>query len=397
LAKRKTASEVANSIIEQSIAKDRASYEKMKVSESLDGLVIESESIDEVRNGSQAIRKAGFDPRIWEVYRTSATSWQVPVKIVNADGSNTVQVKNCWRVHVECRRRIPESASEAIKSLADSLPSLRLQPIRYKKSKDRNVLVIGCADFHFGKATVSGDGSLKSIGLIYDAMVTTMIERSGVQLSEIIFANLGDMLHTDNASNTTTAGTPQSVTSTHQQIYEAAQESLIRAIARCRDVAPTTFLTMQGNHDWNASQHLSSCMKAVFKNVKGVDVDNAGTHSGRKYITRGVNLVGFTHGDKERPGMLAGLMANEAKKDWAATSNRLFLRGHLHHRKTEKCFDAIESDGVMVYTLPSPSGIDQWHHDSGYVTSKRCVQGFVLSEAWGTRAILEASVEELLS
>lgn len=109
-----------------------------------------------------------------------------------------------------------------------------------------------------------------------------------------------------------------------------------------------------------------------------------------------MNLVGMAHGCSEKVTMYPGLMSMQRPTEWGRTSNRLFLRGHLHHRQAVRTHDTLEQDGCVVYTLPSPSGADGWHDRSGYVGNKRCVQSFLLSEKWGTQAIYEASVAELI-
>lgn len=385
---------VQDAIVSQSGAKSPEEYERIKILQEQDGLILCVDSLEVIQTGAQAIIKAGFDPLIWKSSRVEATSWQVPLKVKDGNGSHKVVVQNLWRVHVRCARRVPEDAVDAIEVLAKKLPSLKLSPVRYKKAKDKHVLLIGCADFHIGKQTLCSDSCLPNMEKLFDSMTCRMIERAGPSIGEILFVNLGDMVHCDNSNKMTTDGTPQDTVASFKDIYWSATVSLIKAIERCRQTAPTTLVTVAGNHDWNVSSHLSSCMKVAFKGQKWVTVDN--DPSPRKYYKRGCNLIGMSHGNNEKITMYPGLMANERKHDWADTTTRIFLKGHVHHKRSERHMDMLESDGCTVYTLPSPSGIDRWHNVSGYTTSKRCVQSFVFSEKWGIASILEASVEELL-
>jgi len=396
--KRSKAEGIAESLCSHAVTKDAKephACERVDSEWTEDGYRVAVESLKKITTPEQAMRKAGIDPKIWRPVKTVVNSWEVVLKLPDGKGGFKSITKPLWQVKVELHRRVPEESVNAFEALAKILPRLSLAPVQYKKKRDASRLLIGCADFHFGKATVDKKGSLSAVERLFDRMTNHMIDQAAsADLSHIYFINLGDLLHCDNDARTTTNGTPQDTVAGFHEIYEAAQTSMIKALERCRQVAPTTMVTTQGNHDWAASQHISSAMKAVFRGTRGITIDNS--PDSRKYLDFGVNLVGMAHGCSEKITMYPGLMSMQRPMEWGRTSNRIFLRGHLHHRQAMRTHDTLEQDGCVVYTLPSPSGADGWHDRSGFVGNKRCVQSFLLSEKWGTQAIYEASVAELV-
>lgn len=342
------------------------------------------------------MEKAGIDPVVWEPVRITANSWEVVVRV-----EDTVETKPLWQVKVECKRRLPDELVSVTESLAKRLPSLKLSPWKYKPSKaSKNFLVIACADFHIGKDSIDSDSNLKTIEELFVRMVDTHITRCGhVKLDEIFFLNLGDLLHVDTALRTTTKGTQQDCSGGFHEIYEAGMVSVIRAIERCRETAPVTFLTTQGNHDWSSSMHIASSMNQVFRNTKDVTVDNS--PRSRKYIHRGKCLIGMSHGNNEKPAMYPGLMMTERPKEFADSVSRIFLKGHFHTKSAKRTsykldtHETIESDGCCVYTMPSPSGLDYWHDIHGYAGNRRCSQSFLMNHEHGLASIHEVSVKEI--
>jgi hypothetical protein len=277
--KRSNAVTAAESIVGNAIAKTaKEPHECERVDSQWvgDGYKISVETLKRITTPEEAMRKAGIDPLVWRPVKTIVNSWEVVLKMPDGKGGFKPVTKPLWQVKVELHRRVPEESVNAFEALANKLPRLNLSPVKYRKSKGASRLLIGCADFHFGKATVDKKGSLAAVELLFDRMTNHMIDQAAsADLSHIYFINLGDLLHCDNDARTTTNGTPQDTVAGFHEIYEAAQISMIRALERCRQVANTTLVTTQGNHDWAASQHISSAMKAIFRGTKGITIDNS--------------------------------------------------------------------------------------------------------------------------
>lgn len=374
-------------------AKTKADVEKVESQQSGDTVSVNAALISErVVTREDLLKKLSLDPAIWTEVEWGATSGIIWVK----DENNEPQEKNVWYVKAKFRRVVPAYAVDAVEKLASRLPKIKMltHPPKVKKGAD-SFLIIGMADLHFGKRCVDDDDSLQHTETLCERMVEEMISRcSSVSLGQIYLVNLGDLLQIDTEAGTTTRGTPVNSSATFASIYEAAQVSVLRAIARCREAAPTTFLTVPGNHDWSSCLHIASCAKQVYANTKGVIVDNCPRP--RKYIHRGKNLIGMSHGNNEKPMNLPGIMMAERPVEFANSSSaRVFLKGHLHSKHAARYLETIETGGCCVYTLPSPAAIDSYHDKNGFVGNKRACQGFVFHDEYGLSSIHEVTVKQL--
>ena len=91
-------------------------------------------------------------------------------------------------------------------------------------------------------------------------------------------------------------------------------------------------------------------------------ITKTGRGSGVSYYVN--SLLGFSHGDKEKK-RISGIMQIEARQAWGRTLYHEFHLGHLHSEQT------IEENGVIIRHLPSITGTDAWHHESGFVGAVR--------------------------
>lgn len=374
-------------------AKPKSEVESVKSQQSGDTVSVDATLIsDRVVTRDDLLKKIGLDPDIWSEVEWGATSGIIWVK----DQNDEPQEKNVWYVKARFKRIAPAYAVESVERLASRLPKVKLltHPPKVRKGAD-SFLVIGMADLHFGKRCVDDDSSLNHTETLVERMVEEMLTRCcGTQLAAIYLVNLGDLLQIDTEAGTTTRGTNVESVATFTDIYEAAQLSVLRAITRCREAAPTTFITVPGNHDWSSCLHIASCAKQVFANTKGVVVDNCPRP--RKYIHRGKNLIGMSHGNNEKPANLAGIMMAERPAEFASSSSaRVFLKGHLHSKHAARYLETIETGGCCVYTLPSPAAIDSYHDRNGFVGNKRACQGFVFHDEYGLSSIHEVTVKQL--
>jgi len=182
---------------------------------------------------------------------------------------------------------------------------------------------------------------------------------------------------------------------------------MIGAIERCREIAPTKILHVPGNHDWSSSQHLCMMLDAVFRDASDVTVDldiDDVFGGGRKYHASGNVLIGFSHGNDEKPDELPGIMSNEVPQLWAKSTCREFHIGHRHFRQARKRVQAVrkempyhEHHGVLVRQLPSISPNDSWHKRKGYVGAQRMNEAFLYDLDWGIEDAMTVSYERIMS
>ena len=120
-----------------------------------------------------------------------------------------------------------------------------------------------------------------------------------------------------------------------------------------------------GNHDTILSYTIIKAIAGYYHNDKRVTIiDNA---TSRYYVQIGKNLIGFTHGDKEK-NRLYELMQVEARELWGKTEYAEWITGHTHDEKFER------KSGIGNRTIGNMDGIDSWHYENGYTTAPRIVQ-----------------------
>ena len=249
-----------------------------------------------------------------------------------------------------------------------------------KKSYEKHALIIDIADLHLGKL-----GMKSETGDAYD--VQTAIDRAleGVQgildksvgfaVEKIVFIIGNDVLHVDNANNTTTKGTAQDVSGIWFENYKTARQLYTHIIERLVSLADVHIVHCPSNHDYVTGYMLADTIYCCFKNHPNITFDV--TNAYRKYYKYGKNLLGFSHGDGGKMDTLPLVMANEAKQDWADTDWRYIFLHHLHHKKQFITMSGKDYHGVNIEYLRSPSGTDSWHHKHQYQHAHKAIEAFV--------------------
>ena len=190
-----------------------------------------------------------------------------------------------------------------------------------------------------------------------------------------------DFFHTDTLQGTTTAGTPQDFDGRWQKQFNKGVELLVWTFDLFSQLGPVDGLLVPGNHDKMVSYYALMFLMAWFKDREEVNINT--DPKTRKYIEFGKNLIGFTHGDKEKKRIF-GNMQIEAAPAWGRTKYREFHTGHWHHESLK------EEHGVIVRSLSSITATDAWHFESGYVGAIAKQQTFLwhkhkgLYEIWQT-------------
>lgn len=234
-------------------------------------------------------------------------------------------------------------------------------------------LEINIPDLHIGKLAWGKEtGEDYDINIAidrYKKAVAELLSRINTQALEKIILPVGnDMINIDNKANTTTGGTPQSCDSRFGKMFQTAKSLLIDTINSLSKIAPVEVIIVPGNHDTVAMFTLGEVLDAWYHNNKLVNVIN--THTPRKYIQYGQNLIMFTHGHSEKLQDLGIICATEQPQLWAATKFRRVHVGHFHHSKQIKFTDVQEYPGFTVKVLNSLSSNDAWHAEKGYLSLK---------------------------
>lgn len=371
----------------------------------------------------EAIEFFKIDTKIWEVERYLCNSYPVSarvreqniewVKNSKTGGSTMLGTsirENKWttkvnyQVKVWLKKRVEMvQAIDFDKFFKDLL--VRHKPVVYKPVKyqkaEKNLLEINIFDLHVGKLTWR-----EETGQDYDSKIASerfryaldqLLIRSGSYKCERILFPVGnDFFNSDTDVNTTHMGTWQSEDSRWQKTFKTGCKLLIEGIDKLREIAPVDVLVIPGNHDWTRSFFLGETLYAWYRNDKNVSINNS--PNPRKYYEYGQTLLGFTHGNLEKPEALRSLMALEAKEAWARVRYKEFHCGHWHRKVTTK-YAVVDKQrltdeelGIIIRHMSSMSGTDSWHHKQGYQGPNKSAEAFVWSHEDGLQAQFNVNI-----
>jgi len=294
--------------------------------------------------------------------------------LVNAQPANVAEAL------AAARQRIPVLETEnivAASQIKELLGGMLAQfkasapvrpPVRYAQTGG-GMLELSLMDLHLGKLCWAPETGRHYDPEVAEEMFWTALEdllakASGCRLEKILFVAGNDFFNTDSLGRTTTAGTPQDDGLTWKQGFIRGRDLLVRAVERLRQLAPVLVTCVNGNHDTARVFYLGEVLQAWFSRMPDVTVDNSPAQ--RKYVHYGRNLIGFTHGDRERHPSLPLLMANDQPVAWAASQHREWHLGHWHVKRHKMFLPIADQQGVLVRIVPSLCPADAWHSSMGY-------------------------------
>lgn len=257
---------------------------------------------------------------------------------------------------------------------------------RSEMDSEAMAVVMDLFDLHIGMLAWGEETSDKdwdsSLGVraALDAIDKLILRLNGMNITQIIFPMGNDLLHTDQTiggkGGATTAGTPQDVDSRYLKMFRTTMKLMVTILDRLREIAPVVVLVVPGNHDTERVAYLGEAIAAWYRNDPEVTVNNKANP--RKYEVFGNTLLGFTHGDKEKPENLPLIMASEEPQSWASTHFRVFHTGHFHRKRKGLTITTDTYNGVEVLTLPSLVPPDAWHAAKGYVGGGRAAEAHLV-------------------
>lgn len=308
-------------------------------------------------------------------------------------GTSTYSVVNKKTGDWEARQQWVKTATGAspealVRIIRDTL---RTNPPRYdpatfsvpKYAPSDICTVYPVGDHHLGMLSwpeeTGADYNVKIGTQLLEKAVAYLLTKA-TKSSDCLVIFLGDFMHFDSL---------QAVTPTNMHVLDAdsryplmarAAIHLMQAvIAACaQHHGRVRVIVEQGNHDPTSAIMLSEALAAYYRTAKGVTVDNApGVFH---YYKWGRNLIGTHHGHSVRDlAKLPLIMAEDRKKEWAATEHRLFLTGHLHK---DRVLDGVGCRVESVRILPPT---DAWATEMGY-RSVRQMQSIQLHKRFGETA-----------
>lgn len=268
--------------------------------------------------------------------------------------------------------------------------SVKVPKVKYKKAKDPICYEISLPDIHYGKIT---DEPMNIIEKHYIQAIMDLHKKAdGLEIDRFLLPVGNDGLNSEGMSRATTKGTPQQDSMRWRESFRGYWHLVSKAIDYLAQFAPVDVIVVQGNHDFERMFYAGEVLDAIYKNNKNVTVDNS--LDARKYYEYGVNMIMFTHGDKEKTQELPLLIATEQPAMWSRAKVREVHCGHRHKEMLN------EYMGTKVRFIPSICGNDLWHKTQGYVGTLRCGQAYIWNKNRGLEGYLQTNVmnyeEEIL-
>ena len=283
---------------------------------------------------------------------------------------------------------VTKEGSQAFKKVKDEflevLKTIVPAPKKRAHTKlDVNPIVyeISLPDIHYGKDT---DDNVTTAEENFMNSVRELHERAaGLNIQRFLLPIGNDGMNSEGMRKTTTKGTPQSDSIDWQKSFMGYTKLIINAANYLAEYAPVDIVIIQGNHDFERMFYAGEVLAAWFKNDEEVTVDN-GLDS-RKYYEYGVNMLMFTHGDKEKAAEMPLIMATEKPLMFSRTKFREVHCGHLHKEMVN------EYRGIKVRFIPSICANDSWHKIMGY-QSLRCAQAYIWNKEKGCEGYLQVNI-----
>ena len=240
---------------------------------------------------------------------------------------------------------------------------------------------ISLPDLHYGKMHSK---TLNEIESEFLQVIHELVDKaSNLDIEKFILPIGNDGMNSEGLRQTTTKGTPQQDSAGWKDTFRGYWNLIVRAIDYLKEIAPVDVIVISGNHDYERMFYVGDVLAGWYRNDENVVIDNL--ESSRKYVEYGVNMIMFTHGDKEKPNDIPLIMATEQPEMFARTLHREAHCGHFHKEMLN------EYRGVKVRFIPSICPNDEWHKLMGY-EAKRTGQAFIWDKKNGFYGYLQTNL-----
>lgn len=347
------------------------------------------EGIVELLEGQDITPKAimaahNLDPLAWDVVSYKSNFWQSQKK-----GGKTIVLYQS-KITVKPRKggiRFEEIDRYFAEKDFSRLPSIK--PAHF--DPDGEVLEVCIPDLHSGlfswRLETGEDYDHEIVRERFTGCMADILARcEGKRFSKILFVTLGDLLHVDTASDTTTKGTPQQTDGRFSKFFENTLDLMIDAICAFEQIAPVEVVYIAGNHDTITGYTLVKAVEMAFTQHAFVTFDV--WPNPRKWRRIGKNLIGWCHGDIPNKHRTTWLH-QDAREDYGQTEYAEVHAGHIHSQST------VEENGLVYRNLPTICGASAWEHKQAFGRSHRCIMSFVWApDEAGPRDIWFSNIQE---
>lgn len=324
----------------------------------------------------------GYDPNKWDLISAKQTIWN--------QNSRAKGMIDLYSSKITVKPKVGfDWNEENIKEIFDSLGKEKVfDEIEYNNLGE-NLLFVPLADIHFGlqatRELAGEDYNVRIAKKRVQYVIKDLLNRvQDKDIEKVIFLIGNDGLNADNIVGTTTSGTPQDNQLDWFETVRQFTDLMVACIEDLKLIAPVLAFFCPGNHDLQSTFMICETLKAYFRNDSNVVISSQATQ--RKYFRYGVNMIGFSHDEKE--DKVAKIMAAEQPEMWGETKYKYFLISHLHHECVKDDF------GVDIRRLPTISGRSYWTNKQGFVGTRKQAQSFVFNATKGLTEIYNTIIEE---
>tara|TARA_Y100001973_G_scaffold106528_2_gene185047 strand:+ start:17490 stop:18659 length:1170 start_codon:yes stop_codon:yes gene_type:complete len=341
-----------------------------KVAEQLDNGVETAAEISRVlgisdSNARKQVRllraRAGVKDRTQHLGQT-AEGFAIKKTSTNYDKDGNINQQ--WVIAHQDVERQAELLREYISGLSESVPPAK--PVkRTSKNLNPNIMPsIFIGDAHIGMQAYASETRHSDFNV--DIACSQLREGADYLIDRAepaetgLLVDVGDFLHPNGRMATTLKGTPLDTDQTYYRMMKAAG-SVMRYFI---DKMLTKFgrvLVVQtpGNHNTDPAIGLQIALEFLYANEPRVTILK--NESFYNYIEFGKWLLGFSHGDKQKPESLVANMARDMASAWGRTTHRMWCTGH-YHKEMVRTFPGCKHK--VFGALPPP---DSWHASEGYM------------------------------
>lgn len=316
-----------------------------------------------VARGMQALRlKAAIQGHAPSHDMTRTVPIGFKVKGISTLYNTKGEVASQWVKSTADDQAIETAMEEFAANLAEGVKGLSGITPAPEHCDDDLMCVIPIGDPHFGLRVWAQEGGDNFDLDMAEKLTCSALDRliaSAPPAKTAMLLNLGDHFHSDNQSNTTTAGTVVDVDGRWAKIQQIGLRSMLYCIRRLLEKHETViFRINRGNHDKHSSYALALMISCYFHDEPRVQVDLS--PAAAYYYQFGRNLIASTHGDTMKGPAMMGVMAADQPKMWGDTKHRYWYVGHVHH------VDKKEYPGGIVEYFRTLAAGDAWHNGQGY-------------------------------
>lgn len=293
---------------------------------------------------------------------------------------------NKYSISVNLQALKGESAVDYIKVFTDYINNADLNPIKnyerkeYSDASSLGLYMFTLPDLHIGNYQIEN-----YVDKIKQAFYSNVYTVASTGIDEIVIANLGDLVHTDNVKNQTTSGTQLDSALSYEEAFTIALDLLSDLIEFAGSkFSKVTFVNVRGNHSFNTEYAIGEALKRQYRKDSNITILNS--KDVRIYYKWNNNGFLFTHGERgvER---LPLVFATEGTEVFGSTEYRHIMLGHLHHSSGKQFInDRKEFAGIEVRVLSSPTSNDQWHKNEGFCGNIKRLTSFIFTETEGKYA-----------